>query len=230
MVETAPSFDSRFRWRGGDVSRIEAFSDAAFAFAVALLVVSMDVPRSFDQLVETLYAFPAFAITFVFLVGIWFHHYHFFRRYGLEDGPTIALNAALLLVVLFFVYPLKFLFLFLTEAALGRGRTVEVASADMPAMMTIYGVGFAAVFALFIALYLHAWRRRDALGLDLGERYDTRSSLQHFAIYIAVAAVSIGLAWLPTVWAGFLSGISYATIGPATAIHGIRREKGRPGA
>lgn len=39
--------DNEFRFRGHEVRRIEAFSDAVFAFAVTLLIVSLEVPRSF---------------------------------------------------------------------------------------------------------------------------------------------------------------------------------------
>ena len=35
--------DQAFRWRGGEVSRLEGLSDAVFAFAVTLLVVSLEV-------------------------------------------------------------------------------------------------------------------------------------------------------------------------------------------
>lgn len=44
------------------------------------------------------------------LVWIWFEQHKFFRRYGLQDGTTVTLNVILLFVVLFYVYPLKFLF------------------------------------------------------------------------------------------------------------------------
>jgi hypothetical protein len=36
-----------FRWRSHEISRIEGLSDAVFAFAVTLLVVSLEVPKTF---------------------------------------------------------------------------------------------------------------------------------------------------------------------------------------
>ncbi len=36
----------KFRWCSHEISRIEGLSDAVFAFAVTLLVVSLEVPRT----------------------------------------------------------------------------------------------------------------------------------------------------------------------------------------
>lgn len=115
-----------FRWRGGEITRIEGFSDAVFAFAVTLLVVSLEVPRTFDELQETMRGFIAFAICFLMLLLVWFWHYTFFRRYGLQGTAITILNGILLFLVLFFVYPLKFLFTLVVDQLMGRGEMVTL--------------------------------------------------------------------------------------------------------
>src|ERR1700724_960800 len=99
-----------FRLRGREVTRLESFSDAVFGFALTLLVVSLDVPKSFNDLITTMRGFPAFAICFLLLALIWNTHYKFCRRYGLDDGTARFLTCVLLFIVLLYVYPLKFLF------------------------------------------------------------------------------------------------------------------------
>ena len=62
-----------FRMRGtGDISRIEALSDGVIAFAVTLLVVSLEVPRTFTELLAMMRGFIPFAITFFMLFHVWF--------------------------------------------------------------------------------------------------------------------------------------------------------------
>jgi len=92
-----------FRWRSREVSRIEGFSDAVFGFAVTLLIVSLEVPHTSTELLETMHSFLGFVVTFFMLASIWYSQFIFFRRYGLEDRLTVILNLALLFTVLFFV-------------------------------------------------------------------------------------------------------------------------------
>ncbi len=96
--------------RRHDISRLEAFSDAVFGFALALLVVSSQPPTSYAELMDRMIGAVPFACCFALLVWIWYEHNAFFRRYGLQDGFTILLNSVLLFVVLLYVYPLKFIF------------------------------------------------------------------------------------------------------------------------
>lgn len=100
----------QFQLRGREMNRIEAVSDVVFGFALALLVVSLQVPHTYADLITAMSGFPAFAFTFAALMYVWVRHYYFFRYYGLDDLTTIVLNTVLLFLVLFYVYPLKFLF------------------------------------------------------------------------------------------------------------------------
>ena len=61
--------------RGHSMTRIETFVDAAFAFALTLLVISIDeIPRSPAQLVETARDIPAFLISALFIGQLWLVH------------------------------------------------------------------------------------------------------------------------------------------------------------
>ena len=81
-----------FRWRGGEVSRLESLVDGVFAISVTLLIVSREVPQNFQDFVNVMWTFPGFIITFTFLFMIWYAHYLFHRRYGLEDFKVEAIK------------------------------------------------------------------------------------------------------------------------------------------
>ena len=111
--------------RGREVSRIEGFSDAVFGFTLTLLVVSVEVPDDFTDLLNIVSGFPAFAVTFTVICWIWYEHYLFFRRYDLEDGFTVVLNCILLFIVMLYAYPLKFMFTrLITGTLLGLGPRI----------------------------------------------------------------------------------------------------------
>jgi uncharacterized membrane protein len=216
----APLIVKGFRVRGREVSRIEGLSDAVFGFALTLLVVSLEVPKTLQELMNAMHGFFAFAVCFAALAMVWHEHYTFFRRYGLQDETTRTLNAILLFVVLFFVYPLKFVFSMLADQAFGfHGPVLDIGQARL--LMVIYGAGYMAVFGVFASLYRHAWSRRDALELDAGERFETRTSLESCIIHISVGLFSVVVAALAPkpLWVS-VSGFSYFLLAPALTIHG----------
>ncbi len=215
----------RRRPRGHEVTRLEAFSDAVFAFAATLLVVSLEVPRTYPELIANLRGFIAFGLTFAMLVLIWAAHNGFFRRYGLQDSRTVVLNSILLFVVLFYVFPLKFLFTVLVHQFFGIGPVEEspvamVGRAQVSSLMMVYGLGFVAVFACLALLYAHAWSRRDELGLDAAERNEARTWLFHYLIFVGVGLLSIGLAATGIGIRFGLPGFIYCLIGPLCWLNG----------
>jgi uncharacterized membrane protein len=210
-----------FRLRGHEVTRVEAFSDVVFGFALTLIVVSLEVPKTFDELMAAMRGFLAFAICFSILVWVWHAHHTFFRRYAMTDEITITLNAALLFVVLFYTYPMKFLFSLVT-------RQIDGGHGDPSTLFIIYGAGFAGIFLLFVLLYAHAWRMRDKLALNAVERHDTKTSMMMYGSYVGIGMLSAFIGAFATSSAMLsFAGWSYFLIGPASAIIGAKRGRAR---
>jgi uncharacterized membrane protein len=222
-------------WRRHEISRIEALSDAVFALAITLLIVSLEVPQTFAELWEKMHGLVAFAICFALLFQVWYTQHTFFRRYGLEDLRTVVLNGALLFLVLFYMYPLKFLFVLLSSEFLGGhglahladGRSVPMIASSHEAtlMMIIYSVGFSAIFGIFVLLYANALKKRSSLGLSAAEVFDARTSLIGNAIMVGVAALSLLV--LFTTRSQNLSGFTYFLIPIAQQIFGTVRGRKR---
>jgi hypothetical protein len=213
-----------FSTRRYEASRLEGFSDAVFGFALTLLVVSLEVPRTFAELWTSMRGFLAFAICFTLLFQVWWRHFNFFRRYGLQDPTTIALTALLLFVILFYVYPLKFMFGWLVDSMIlgfDRGlvrpdgtRELIVTRSDSVRLMQIYSGGVVAVFGVFAWLYAHAYSRRDVLGLSAAEVLATRISLIDNAGFAAIGLASVAVATLGGFRLSGVAGMMYFLIGP----------------
>ncbi len=204
-----------FRLRGHEMARIDAFSDVVFGFALTLLVVSLEVPKTFAELQVSLRGFVPFAICFTFLMLVWHAHYRFFRRFGTHDSGTIVINAALLFVILFYVYPLKFLFTVFSNWVMGIAGNSFDDLRQVRELMLLYGLGFTAIYLLLAALYWNGLRQRAALGLNPLEIVLTRSYIGRMAGTALVGIVSCILALaVPERWAGIAAGWTYLLISP----------------
>jgi hypothetical protein len=222
-------------WRSQEINRIEGLSDGVFAFAVTLLIVSLEVPETFTDLWVKMQGFGSFAISFSILFQVWYTQHIFFRRYGLQDTLTVVLNGVLLFLVLFYMYPLKFLFGMLVNEVSGGGGLVHLSNGQtMPMlqsaeegvrMMVIYGIGFAAVFGLFTLLYFHAWRKRHEMELSDAEIYDARSTMRHNALLAGVPLLSILVAL--TSGSPNIAGYVYILIGPVVTVNAMLRGRKR---
>jgi uncharacterized membrane protein len=210
-----------FRLRGKEMSRIDGFSDVVFGFALTLLVVSLEVPKSYAELHELMRGFLPFAINFTLLVTVWYAHFQFFRRYGLHDTRTITLNAMLLFVVLFYVYPLKFLFGMLVGEVAGTGHSgVSITQPQVRELLIIYGLGFAAIYLLFAAMYANALRQKEDLELNPLERKLTKIYLTDHLIMGSIGLLSCMAAWLLPERLVGLAGLVYFLIGITKTIWG----------
>ncbi len=224
-LDELPAKDG-FRLRGLGMTRIEVFTDAAFAFALTLLVVSLDIPTGYDELVTVLQGVPAFALSAVLLMVFWAGHHTWSRRYGLDDALTIILSCLLVFTVLVYVYPLRFVFMAMTvwlAQVFGLPITSELISigaSQINKLFIVYGVGFVAMCTSIVLLNLHAWRLRDSLQLSELERYDTRSEIGAWLIVGSAGVLSIVLALAtPPSWAG-LPGWAYMLLSIVMPVYG----------
>lgn len=205
--------ERHFRWRGGDVSRLEGLTDSVFALAMTLLVLSSQVPKTHHELVGMLEGLPAFAACFALFVLLWYYHFQFHRRFGLENLYTVFLNICLLFLVLIYVYPAKFLFTALFDQLLFHRNT----SGMEGSVMLFYSSGVVGIFLLFTLMYLHAYKHREVLGLNDVEVHITRTTIREHLIHTGVGLASIFLALCGLYG---LAGLIYLLLGPLQGLNG----------
>ena len=215
--------------RKHEITRLEAFSDAVFAFALTLLVVSLEAPRSYHELMTLVRGFLPFAACFALLIYIWYEHSAFFTKYPLHDRTTTILNAMLLFVVLFYVYPLKYLFTLTFSIVMpqlrqeGAPATLE----EVRNLFIVYGLGFVAVFGVLALLYYWAWRRRIDIHLSDLEARDTRAEVGTHLVSVSVGVLSIAWAAVMPGKLRAFAGFVYFLMGPAHWMYGEYNSKRR---
>lgn len=195
-----------------NINRIEAFSDAVFAFAATLMVVSLGTGDSFFELKNNFNNIISFAISFFVLIALWKLHYNFFRRNTYIDNGIIAYNSILLFVVLFFVFPLKSL----TSTWLKQsGVTVN----ELASLFVLYSLGFLLIFLCYSLMYKRAYKYSE----------ENKNMLlfyhRHFMVFVIVSLTSIVLASLKIGIKFGLPGFIYGLLGPLCYLHSIKFKK-----
>jgi hypothetical protein len=179
-LSSRPSKDG-FRLRGMETTRMETFIDAAFAFAITMLVISIgDIPDSYSELIYALKGTPAFAMSFAAVLLFWLGHRRWSRRCGFEDGVTIFISMSLVFLVLVFVYPLKLMF-----SALGAWATAGwlpsefriTHAGELIYLFIIYGLGFAFLTILMAWLNYRTIAKRKILLLNEIELMITKQEI-----------------------------------------------------
>ena len=188
---------SGFRQRGMDMTRLETFTDASFAFAVTLLVISVDdVPRSYPEFVDALKKIPSFLACFTQLMLFWWGHHIWSRRYGLEDNWSMFWSLTLIATVLIYIYPLRVTFGAFFAYATGGVLPVPFAldGSQVGPLFAVFGAGFSSLAALMVVLYLIAFKRRDSLILSQREIFKTRASIIAWGLVALTGLISTILA------------------------------------
>lgn len=213
----------QFKLRGENPSRLENFSDAVFAFSITLLMISLEVPKTFSRILELTDQMIAFAMTIIPLVIIWQQHRMFFRRYGLDDRTVLIWNTALLFIVLIFIFPLKFLSLFLVRFFSMFFTETEnifitmIEGHQVPWLMVYYGLGALGILFVFSRFYRHALNKKEFLELSLVEQNHIQYYKRLFFHLCFIPVISIVFVIIfmhvNVALASIISGMLYALTG-----------------
>lgn len=161
------------------MTRIEVFVDAAFAFAVTMLVISFDhIPANFQEMVEAIKTIPAFILAASQLIWIWYEHSKWSQRYGLEDVPTVILSGALLAVILVYIYPLRVMLAglmgWVSNGYFPYAFTMR-SYEELSGMFMFMGIGFTTLSIIFYLMYRYARSKAEGLLLSAFELHETRT-------------------------------------------------------
>ncbi|MDT0606143.1 TMEM175 family protein [Croceitalea rosinachiae] len=198
-----------FRYRGIQTTRLENLTDAVFGFSITLLVISSQVPTTYIELQASMYSFIGFIFCTILLLGLWNNHSNFFLYYGLNDAKTKVLNALFLFVLLFYIYPLKYLFSYIgtaiyaiikrnmgdtSEALQTALRNLDAADLNVEQwedLMIRFGLGLFFIYLIIILMHLNALKQAKYLKLNLKEIYITKTFIREYFLLMSIAIVSI---------------------------------------
>ena len=168
-------------------SRVEAFSDGVFAFAITLLVVTIAQPENYRQLAHDLArrwpSLAAYIVSFAVIGIMWLNHHSVFGHFSRMDRGLVYLNLLLLMTVAFLPFPTGVL-----GQALARGQGETTAA-------VVYGVTMSANAYAWTALWLYASHRRRLLRSSFPES-ERRVSTLLFTLGSVIYTAAVGVAFL----------------------------------
>jgi uncharacterized membrane protein len=221
-----------FRLRGIAMTRLETFIDAAFAFAITMLVIAaQQIPDDIETLLAAFKNVPAFVASIIVLGIFWRGHWLWSRRYGLEDGVSIFISWAMIVTILIYIYPLKAIFSFMWFFLSG-GRVGHMlgphSETEARALLAVFALGFIALALEMVLLNFRAWQLREPLRLNAVERALAFREVTGWSIPVAVGMISLVLALsLPREqldWSGWIY-FSLAILAPLFRAFSRRKAK-----
>jgi hypothetical protein len=167
-------------------NRLDHFTDAAFAFAVTLLVIGgSEAPTSYAMLSAAVAEVPAFAIGFAIIAMFWFAHVRWRAVRGEGDWLSALLTVLLVFLVLIYVQPLRAMARSFSSF-LGGGGTPF--AGDVGDLFLVCGAGFVAMAGATAALFREARRNQ---GPSPNYRRAARGEMPIWPILTATGLVPI---------------------------------------
>jgi uncharacterized membrane protein len=187
-----------------DATRLDAFTDASFAFAVSLMVVGAGgVAPDYAGLLLVMKAIPSFAIGFAIIAMFWFAHVRWREVRGDSDWRSVVLTFLLILSVLIYVHPLRAMS---ASFAAFLSGSPDSYGGHMTDMFRIYGIGFSIMGAIVAALYVDALRNPD---LDSKRRHEIKGEM---FVWLILVTTGIASTLMTATTIGKFSPFAYASL------------------
>jgi uncharacterized membrane protein len=196
--------------------RLDAFVDAAFAFAVTLLVIAgAEGPSNLAALGAAMGRIPASLGAFALIAMFWLAYRDFGRMAPRRDSLSSLNGLAIVFVVLVYVFPLRMLvesgFVWISGGRL-PGEVIIHTLGDLRLLFRIYGLGFVTLAGLFVTLYVHAARSPHRLGVSAEDAATAASTAQIWIIVASGGLLSALLTFAPIRFAPWAPGMAYWVI------------------
>ena len=207
-------------------SRIEALSDAIFGLALTFLVVKMEIPKSYAEFESMSHGFIGFFITFLMLFIIWNNQARLLSSINKVDAPLKILLACFLFTILFFVFPLKYMFTLALEtffpfyqSAIKMEETLTLSQISQ--LIHIFSSTLMTIFGLLMLMNIYIYKNREKLILTVSKISIKREIFTDLAI-VLVALLSHTMVYLLSPNLLYLTGVIYLLILPTRWLLGKR--------
>jgi len=205
--------DDQLKYRGETSTRLDNLTDAVFGIALTLLIFNITDADSFADLMLFAKSFPALLLSILFLILIWKEHVSFSLIYSIENSKLQVLNILFIALVIFYVYPLRFLTRLLTNIFFKTDIELGIMGNEVPQLMIFYGlIAFGLYFVLYL-FYFTVLRNKEEFELDDYELFFTKSNSYRVLIMALVPFISVVVTLLlknySVLWASLLGGCAY---------------------
>ncbi len=166
--------------------RLDNFTDAAFAFALTLLVIGGSAaPGNYEMLADAVAEVTAFAIGFAIIAMFWIGHVRWRAFRGDGDWLSVLLTVLLVFLVLIYIQPLRAMARSFSTFLGGSGTPFR---GDVGDLFLIYGAGFVARATAMTALFFEVRRNSS---LDPSRRGAARGEAVIWLILVTTGLVSM---------------------------------------
>lgn len=172
-----------------ETSRLEAFSDGVFGFAITLLVLDIKVPdvgsgkNLFESMAADWSVYLSFLIGFFTILICWINHHFMFDYIYRSNSKLLLLNGFKLLVVTFTPF---------ATALIGR----YIGEVDQTMAVNVYTLNFACMGSIMFFIWYYAYRNN----LMKPERHGALRTITHYYFLAGAMSITIFVLSFVSIW------------------------------